>query len=574
MIQCTGCLPSETMPPVDDLRVSVALPGPAALWDANRLLFPWLESFDDIINAFLVGSQGDSTPADHEDPSRMTPGNEPRSILPAETPPVVMNGGVPPVATFASDAAPGPDDNFSVDVVQVAESREPRRSDPSLDVACRATDSTLKRPPSPKGDMAPAEQIPPSSQRDTNTSVLSSKSISPSPALDTAGLSISCQPPAEDSWPPRQELQALSAPKPPEGCFARGTQPSAAVHHPSVRLDGRIGEPDTPSSPAPRQMAVTLAATRGFNSFGTLSKGVHSLSPMTLRGAEACPARAGATPGESPSPLSAIPLRLASAPPLEQARARDSAKMLLGGTSPAAPVADTGPGGPTRTGFLVSSSRERTSPPRLQASISPAGERRPLGNRHNLPGRPDVESPDRSPRPLAGPDIGPQVHFSGDVRQGEATRFALAPALIARHIVQRLAAEPHPGVMNIQIQLDPPALGRVDIRLTIDGRNTVHAALRTELPAALHAIHAVTPHIRSALENHGFHVAGLDVSSGMPLDVGGHPGGGMPQHHDQPPFPTSEAGPPVMAAVQATRAAEHTRQKSLAYALRLVDAVA
>ena len=131
------------------------------------------------------------------------------------------------------------------------------------------------------------------------------------------------------------------------------------------------------------------------------------------------------------------------------------------------------------------------------------------------------------------------------------------PGLLGSHLAQRLAGEQRPGVVDLQVQLDPPSLGRVNLRLTIDAQNTVHATIRTELPAAVHALHAAVPEIRSSLESHGFHIASLGVGEGTGFDAGGgthhH---GAPQHGDfTDGFVPSEGGqdqPPRWARASAS----------------------
>jgi len=569
VIQCTDCLPSEIVPPAEDLRVSVAPPGPSALWDTNGFLFPWPESFDDIIKAFMVGSQDDSTPADHEAPSRMTPGNERRPILAAERPPLIGAGGVPPVTPFESDAAAGPGDNPSVDVTQTAEPPQAGRLLSSFEVAYPITGSRPEQPLSLSDDL-PADDraaLPPHLDT-TSSSFLSTFVLPVSDFARFTSPNLRQPPPVAAQPRPQKPHAPLPLDLAGESRLILGTQPTVSVCHPSVRLDGRIGESGTPN-PAPQQPTVTPAGARGFNSSEFLSKNVHSHSPVTLR--------VGEVRSDPAGPKTVIGAALPAAPPAD-----------IGSGGPARagipivpfsrrffPCGEIPPGGPARARIPVVPPRQRTPLPKSQAPPSSARVRKPLGNGHNLQCRSDIrETLDQSPRPLVVSHAQSQIHSSG-IPPDAAAPPALPPALLARHIVQRLTDEPHPGVTDIQIQLDPPTLGRVDIRLTLDAQNGVRAALRTELPTALQAIHAVVPDIRSALESHGFHVTRLDVGSGMLLDAGGHhDGGGMMQHHDQPPFSTSESGPPVIAAAEVPRAAARARQRLLPSVLRLVNAVA
>jgi flagellar hook-length control protein FliK len=214
------------------------------------------------------------------------------------------------------------------------------------------------------------------------------------------------------------------------------------------------------------------------------------------------------------------------------------------GAEPAAPV---GPQAETP---------EPTALPRLAAPSQAGGK---AGPEPNVPDKEGQGHPTGLPHFAAPPAIQPA---GSELRGAEQVA---EPAALGERVAERLLASPRPGTSRLQVQLDPPSLGRVDVDLTLDADESVRASLRTDLPTAAGALHAALPEIRSALESHGFRVASLGVS-GSGSDVAGQTAGHGAQQQEQQaaaalPAPARPSRPPASAARPDTR-------------LRLVDVAA
>jgi flagellar hook-length control protein FliK len=70
-----------------------------------------------------------------------------------------------------------------------------------------------------------------------------------------------------------------------------------------------------------------------------------------------------------------------------------------------------------------------------------------------------------------------------------------------------IAAKSADGTRHFDIRLDPPELGRVDVRLTVDDAGKAQAALAVEKPQTLALLQKDSTHLERALKD-----AGLDLS--------------------------------------------------------------
>jgi flagellar hook-length control protein FliK len=87
-----------------------------------------------------------------------------------------------------------------------------------------------------------------------------------------------------------------------------------------------------------------------------------------------------------------------------------------------------------------------------------------------------------------------------------------APDLNALAI--NIAAKSQEGARQFDIRLDPAELGRVDVRLSLDGNGTAQAHLSAERPETLSLLQSNAPALTRALQDSGVHVAndGLQFS--------------------------------------------------------------
>ena len=84
----------------------------------------------------------------------------------------------------------------------------------------------------------------------------------------------------------------------------------------------------------------------------------------------------------------------------------------------------------------------------------------------------------------------------------------------AASVLRQFRLHLSPGMRQATIQLQPAALGRIAIRITLrDG--TARAEIRAESPAALEALERHVPELRAALENQGIEAGEIDLSLGF-----------------------------------------------------------
>ncbi len=94
-----------------------------------------------------------------------------------------------------------------------------------------------------------------------------------------------------------------------------------------------------------------------------------------------------------------------------------------------------------------------------------------------------------------------------------------------------IAARSQSGAKEFQIRLDPPELGRVDVRLSIDATGKAEAHLTADRPEALTLLQKDSGTLTQALRN-----AGLDVSqNGLNFSLRGQNGNGGHQAPDRMP---------------------------------------
>lgn len=100
----------------------------------------------------------------------------------------------------------------------------------------------------------------------------------------------------------------------------------------------------------------------------------------------------------------------------------------------------------------------------------------------------------------------------------------------AARVFEQLKAALRPGLREAVIQLDPGDLGKVTIRVALDGTSGVAARLEAESPETLELIQRHLPELRAALADAGFEGAELELSLSRSddrrADDGARDGGG------------------------------------------------
>ena len=109
---------------------------------------------------------------------------------------------------------------------------------------------------------------------------------------------------------------------------------------------------------------------------------------------------------------------------------------------------------------------------------------------------------------IAGTELTPQ---SGQVAAENVARAAPAAAQVSREIIRRFNGQ----TTSFELRLDPPELGKVEIRLEVSRDHKVTAVVAAENPAALAELARNARDLQQALQS-----AGLDLSDkGLSFDL-------------------------------------------------------
>jgi flagellar hook-length control protein FliK len=121
---------------------------------------------------------------------------------------------------------------------------------------------------------------------------------------------------------------------------------------------------------------------------------------------------------------------------------------------------------------------------------------------------------------------GPELTTGAEVRtktEGQEKKQALsktreaAPAPEreqAADILKQVRLHLSPETRSATLNLKPAELGRVSIRIVVDG-DQVQALVRAESPEALQALEQYMPELQASLGDHGFQEADIDLSLGF-----------------------------------------------------------
>jgi flagellar hook-length control protein FliK len=124
----------------------------------------------------------------------------------------------------------------------------------------------------------------------------------------------------------------------------------------------------------------------------------------------------------------------------------------------------------------------------------------------------------------AGHDVSAQVQVAPQTPTPDVNSLAVD-----------IAARSQSGAKEFQIRLDPPELGRVDVRLSIDATGKAEAHLTADHPQALSLLQKDSSSLTQALRD-----AGLDVSqNGLNFSLRGQNGNGGNQAQGQTRMPRS-----------------------------------
>jgi flagellar hook-length control protein FliK len=399
-----------------------------------------------------------------------------------------------------------------------------------------ANDNDAKTGPGQAGDMADASTAPldpaESQSPDSGTALASlppplpvqggddPKAVPPAKQGDSANpLPTSAAQPAQDD--------AASADASPQANSAPVSTPAGApAAHVDEILDKEAKAPDalasasTGESPAPSKSSTTSqpakpqktqdkpdakakpeqktdSATALLWNWNATTPAPPSIVPVAASDTKDNGiANIGAVADASAKPASPGPAQEPGQAPLPSPSAKDTGlngpqntpqpDIAAAGT-PAKPVASSG-----------SESKPAADKPGLAVIQAPVAPQKPA-------------SPDnasllvQNPLPAHGPADAPSVTQHVQVSPGPANIASLAIAI---------AAKSQSGNKEFEIRLDPPELGRVDVRLSIDQNGKAQASLAADQPRTLDLLRNDAPQLTRALRDAGLNVAqnGLNFS--------------------------------------------------------------
>ena len=393
--------------------------------------------------------------------STVTPG---APVLPA---PAIAEGGDPVASDqTAADRPAAPSIEVTAETGSETEETIPASGSPApaIDPGAVIDDiaGTPITPPAPNaGATVTVEAAPPAQQAQPANPAQSD------PAVPATPVGQNGQPAVPDSQPPsvQDRATAAAAPKPQapqngQPQQAASTQPAAPAPD-SVPAGQQTAQP-APASPQPQ----TASATETANAAGVRPEPAASTAPVT-------PASPAAPAGAEKA---AAPVPPASTAPKPSAGLLDTT------------VSPKPEGGAPQTGAATSNPEQGGSKPALTTALDVTGN----GQGSQAPAKPGpapitpistapldpalpqgltpASEPASSTLPLA------QNSHTVSVRFGASPLPGSAPQMPVNTLAFNIARNVENGVNRFEIRIDPPELGRVDVKLdmTVEGRVQAH----------------------------------------------------------------------------------------------------
>lgn len=255
-------------------------------------------------------------------------------------------------------------------------------------------------------------------------------------------------------------------------------------------------------------------------------------SPVAAAGADLAAPLAAVAPGiaeEAPSGRDSRPVEGLSGPAVQEPRSTGIAP------EPGRPRASLVPNGPGPAGFEAGTREGRPSPG--ESTAEPSGPRA-LEFAATAADTPDPLATPGSALP-GGSSPTASLHRAAPAYL-PGSRPPVVPEVRLAAVPLEIGLKSLAGVSRFEMRLDPPELGRVDVRLDIDGEGGVTARLVVERADTLLLLQRDAPALRAALEQAGF----TPTEGGLDLRLGSGAGQGPQQGHDGR-GPLSPNGPPV-----------------------------
>jgi flagellar hook-length control protein FliK len=380
--------------------------------------------------------------------------------------------------------------------------------------------------------------------------ILAAQQALPSPPIGTPNQSantapLSCDPPAQDdAWsdlasdpiplrgnedmPPAKPARTPSNVDP--ALFA-GTQAVAPPPDPVTQPAAPTGDPSGNESTAPQPpvMPSTAALATDVETTDTAA------APMVSTGsvqkpAKPAPAAADTTKTELQGSTAAALAAVSTAATRafsDQLTSSAAALPLHRGSDDSKTDASNAPAQPSSNSATADAAAP-TAPPTAPAATPAALPAQP----HAAP-QPDMANVAAVATPstaASAPHAAAPIAAQLQVLQSDPQDTT--PNLAALAVT--IAAKSADGAKHFDIRLDPPELGRVDIRLTVDDAGRAQAALAVEKPQTLELLQKDSPQLERALKDAGLDLSqnGLNFSlKGQQQQQGSNAPAGRHRHH-------------------------------------------
>ncbi len=360
------------------------------------------------------------------------------------------------------------------------EKQDDKRDDARADDQAAAADAKPQSHPAPQ-DIADdlGDDIP---DGDARTPVKDSDADDPASAvaMATTQLPPPAQPlPQAQPASPDAALQAqqmLQAPAiPPSAANDTGADNDNDTAIAGVGVSGAASSSRPTSSPDP---SARLTSSGAPDSRAPSSHAPSSRASDAATQAGAGPGQADPVSAKTQTPAAAAPLEMLKSAGHESGKSQTAAADSLETAAPQ--PADPAPAAPQATQPAPSNPASNFG---LAAAI-------PAPAAHAIP------------TAATNTNIAANIHVAAQTQSGAQTANVNSLAV-------EIAAKSQSGAKEFHIRLDPPELGHVDVRLSIDASGKAEAHMTTDQPQTLHLLQKDSDTLTRALRD-----AGLDVSQG------------------------------------------------------------
>ncbi|WP_116654791.1 flagellar hook-length control protein FliK [Pelagibacterium sediminicola] len=181
------------------------------------------------------------------------------------------------------------------------------------------------------------------------------------------------------------------------------------------------------------------------------------------------------------------------------------------------PATDTG-----QTGRSLTGDTEQVSTPARDAATQGNAQAAAAATATGAASAPDAstEAPDGLTLPTGPAQPSPQAH--GAARPEAAAYTRPEPRINVPHIAVEIARSIQNGVSRFEIRLNPPELGRVDVRIEMDNSGNVVARLAVERSETLDLLQRDQRALERALLDAGLDGGKTDLEFSLQQDNGGH----------------------------------------------------